>query len=253
MLALAVLLFAALGGDAPAEATAWIEKSEARLYSWPKPGNVVHFQVRTNLLDPLIAEFEKDPEASSDPEKSRWVASLKRATIRGTADTGTGKVSIDVVLAYEPSSPAGKGASDKLKEWLSSTISKAFEGLPLSDPTMLRKGGSVIGSEDRGEDVLVTVSGKGPDDKSKIHLNKRSNLPETIEMKDMTLRYRFVEVMPGRFAPARLEVKGSKVKDSLAEYAYQRAGELAFPSTIKVSQGTTSATISFVSIQVEPR
>jgi hypothetical protein len=70
-------------------------------------------------------------------------------------------------------------------------------------------------------------------------------------MKDMTLRFRFVEVMPGRFAPARLEVRSPGGKESLAEYAYQRAGELAFPSTIKVSQGATSATISFVSIQVE--
>jgi hypothetical protein len=253
MLALVVLLFAALGGDAPAEANAWIEKTEARLYTWPKPGNVVRFQVRTNLLDPLIAEFEKEPEASSDPEKSRWVASLKRATIRGTADTGTGKVSIDVALAYEPTSPSGKGASEKLKEWLSSTISKAFEGLPLHDASMLRKGGSALGAEDRGEIVVVTVSGKGAEDGSRIHLNKRSSLPESIEMKDMSLRFRFVEVMPGRFAPARLEVKGRGGKESLAEYAYQRAGELAFPSTIKMSQGATSATISFVSIQVEPR
>jgi hypothetical protein len=59
--------------------------------------------------------------------------------------------------------------------------------------------------------------------------------------------------MPGRFAPARLEVRTPAGKESRADYAYQRAGELAFPSTIKVSQGAQSVTISFVSIQVEPR
>jgi hypothetical protein len=252
MLALAVLLFTALGGDAPAEATAWIEKTEARLYSWPKPGNVVRFQVRTNLLDPVIAEMEKEKDAETDPEKSRWIASLKRATIRGTADTGTGKVSIQVDLSYEPTSPKVRIASDKLKDTLASMVSKAFEGLPLHDPSMLRRGGSVTGSEDRGEDVVVTITGKSADDKSRIHLNKRSNLPESIEMKDMSLRYRYVEVMPGRFAPARLDVLDKAGKETRAEYAYQRAGELAFPSTIKVTQGTTSATISFVSIQVEP-
>lgn len=251
MLALAVLLFATLGGDPPAEATAWIEKTEARLYVWPKPGNVVRFQVRTNLLDPVIAEMEKEKDAETDPEKSRWIASLKRATIRGSADTGTGKVSVQVEFAYEPTSPKVRIASDKLKDSLASMVSKAFEGLPLHDPSMLRKGGSVTGSEDRGEDVVVTISGKGEGDKSRIHVNKRSNLPESIEMKDMTLRYHYVEVMPGRFAPARLDVLDKAGKETRAEYAYQRAGELAFPSTIKVSQGTASATISFVSIQVE--
>ncbi len=253
MLALALLAFAVLGGDAPSEGAAWIEKTEARLYSWPKPGSVVRFQVRTNLLDPAIAEWEKDPEAAADPDKSKWIAALKRPTIRGTADTESGKVSIEVELRHEPSDPKGRAVSDKLKNWLSSTIASSFEGLPLHDPSMLRKGGSVLGTEDRGEAVVLTVSGKGADDRSRVQVNKRSCLPETVEMKDMTMRFKYVEVMPGRFAPSRIEIRTPAGKESRGEYAYQRAGDLAFPSTIKLSQDTKSATISFVSIQVEPK
>ena len=253
MLAIALLAFAALGGDAPAEGTAWIEKTEARLYAWPKPGNVVRFQVKTNLLDPAIAQWEKDPEAAADPDKSRWIASLKRATIRGTADTGTGRVSVDVDLQYEPKDPEGRAASDKIKNLLATTISTAFQGLPLHDPSILRKGGSVLGSEDRGDFVVVSVSGQSKDEANKIHVNKRSCLPETIDTKDMTMRFKYVEVMPGRFAPARLDVRSAAGVESRAEFAYQRAGEIAFPSTIKLAQGAQSATFSFVSIQVESR
>ena len=253
MLALALFAFAALGGDAPAEGAAWIEKLESRLYSWPKPGSVVRFQVRTNLLDSAIAQWEKDPEAIADPDKSRWIAGLKRATIRGTADTGTGKVSVDVDLKYDSADPEGRAASDKIKDLLTTTISSAFQGLPFHDPGMLRKGGSVLGSEDRGDFVVVTVSGKGAEEANRIQVNKRSCLPESIETKDLTMRFKFVEVMPGRFAPARLDVRSAAGVESRAEYAYQRAGDLAFPSTIKLSQGATSATFSFVSIQVEPR
>jgi len=253
MLALALLAFASLGGDAPSEGAAWIEKTEARLYSWPKPGNVVRFQVRTNLLDPAIAEWEKDPEAAADPDKSKWIAALKRATIRGTADTESGKVSVQVDLNYEPKDPKGKAASDKLKDWLGSTIAKAFDGLPLHDPSILGKGGSVLSTEDRGETVVLTFAGKGAEEKSRLHLNKRSSLPETVEAKDMTTRFKYVEVMPGRFAPSRVEVRTPAGKESRGEYAYQRAGDLAFPSTIKISQDTKSATISFTSIQVDPK
>ena len=146
LIAMVLTTLAWIAGDATSDGTAWIGKTEARLYSWPKPGSLVRFQVRTNLLDAKIAELEKDPETAADPDKTRWVDALKHVTIRGEVDTATGKVTSEIVLRYEPSNPKGKAASAKTKAWLSSAIAGVFQGLPLQDPSMLRKGGTVIGS-----------------------------------------------------------------------------------------------------------
>lgn len=252
-LSLAFLLLASPIGDPAKDAAAWLEKSEAQLYTWPKPASIVRFQVRTNMLDAAIAAMEKDPDVAADPDKGKWVDALKHASISGTADTETGAVDVTVELRYEPSNPKGKAASDKLKSGLSTAVSNAFQGLPFHDPSLRPKGGSVIGAEERDDSVLVTVSGKKPDDQSKIVVNRRSSLPESMETKALSMRMRYVEVVPGRFAPSRLDVRTSAGKESHADYAYQRAGEIAFPSTIRVSQGTQSVTFTFVSLKVEPR
>jgi hypothetical protein len=249
---LALLALMSFPGGSAADGEAWLEKSESHLYVWPKPGALVRFQVRTSMLEPAIAAMEKDPAVSSDPDKSRWVDALKHASISGTMDTATGTVTTDVDLRYEPSSPQGKAVSDKLKSGLASMISNAFQGLPLHDPSLLRKGGSVVGAEERDDTVLVTVTGKSESDRNKIQLNRRTALPESIETAEFTMRIRYVEVVPGKFAPARLDVRSPSGKESHAEYAYQKAGDLAFPSTIRVSQGPQSATITLVSLKVDP-
>jgi hypothetical protein len=252
-LSLALLLCASLPGDPAKDAAAWLEKAEAQLYTWPKPASIVRFQVRTNMLETAIAAMEKDPEVASDPDKGKWVDALKHASISGAADTETGAVDVTVELRYEPSNPKGKAVSDKLKSTLATTISNAFQGLPFHDPSLLPKGGSVVGAEERDDTVLVSVSGKGSDETSKIAVSRRTALPESMETKALSMRMRYVEVVPGRFAPSRLDVRTSAGKESHAEFAYQRAGEIAFPSSIRVSQGTQSATFTFVSLKVEPR
>ena len=251
-IAAACLALAPSAGDATAEGRAWLRKTEAALYAWPDPGSVVRFQVRTNLLDPAIEMLSKDPEAS-DPDKSRWLDALRQPTITGTLDTETGEVSTQVTLRYEPKDPEGKVASDKTKALLSTTIAGAFKALPFHDASMLGTKGSVVSSEEQGEIVIVKVARPGSDEPATIRLNQRTALPEAIEMPESSMRFRFVEVFPGRFAPSRLEVKPKGGKESRAEYAYQKAGEIAFPSTIKIAQGPQSATITFVSLQVEPR
>lgn len=239
--------------DASKEGADWLQKMESHLYSWPKPGSLVHFQVRTNMLEATIAAMEKDPEVATDPDKGRWVDALKHVTINGLLDTETGTVTTNVELRYEPTNPKGKAASEKLKSGVASTISNAFQGLPLNDPSLLRKGGSVVGMEERDGLVFVTVTGKGKGDENRIQMNRRTELPESIEMKDLSMRVRYVEVVPGRFAPARLDVQSTAGKESHVEYAYQKAGEISFPSTIRVFQGHQAITFSFVSLKIDPR
>jgi hypothetical protein len=240
-------------GAAPKQEPTWIDKTESHLYCWPKPGSLVHFQVRTNMLEATIAAMEKDPEVATNPDKGKWVDALKHVSIDGTLDTETGVVTTNVDLRYEPVNPKGKAASEKLKSGVASMISNAFQGLPLHDPTLLRKGGSILGTEERGDAVFVTVTGKEKGDQNRIQLNRRSELPESIEMKDISMRVRYAEVVPGRFAPSRLDVKSNSGKESHAEYAYQKAGDIAFPSTIRVFQGPQTVTFSFVSLKVDPR
>ena len=240
-------------GDTSKQGAAWLQKTESHLYCWPKPGSLVHFQVRTNMLESTIALMEKDPEVASDPDKGKWVDALKHLSISGVLDTETGTVTTNVELRYEPLNPKGKAASEKLKSGVATTISNAFQGLPLSDPSMLRKGGSVVGAEEREGSVFVTVTGKTEGEQSRIQVNRRTELPESVEMKDLSMKVRFVEVVPGRFAPARLDVQSTAGKESHAEYAYQKAGEIAFPSTIRVFQGHQVITFSFVSLKVDPR
>jgi hypothetical protein len=249
---LALVALVSFPGGTAADGAAWLEKSESHLYAWPKPGSLVHFQVRTNMLEPAIASMEKDPAVATDPDKSRWVETLRHVSISGTMDTATGTVTTDVDLRYEPSNPQGKAVSDKMKSGLASMISNAFQALPLHDPSLLRKGGSVVGAEERDDAVLVTVTGKSESDRNTIQVNRRTALPESIETAELTMRIRYVEVVPGRFAPARLDVRSPSGKESHAEYAYQKAGDLAFPSTIRVSQGPQSATFTFVSLKVDP-
>ena len=145
-------------GAAPKQDPTWIDKSESHLYSWPKPGSIVHFQVRTNMLEATIAAMEKDPEVATDPDKGKWVDAIKHVSIDGSLDTETGAVTTNVELRYEPVNPKGKAASEKLKTGLASMISNAFQGLPLHDPSLMRKGGSILGTEERGDSVFVTVT-----------------------------------------------------------------------------------------------
>ncbi|HEV8113398.1 MAG TPA: hypothetical protein VGR31_11540 [Planctomycetota bacterium] len=250
-LLLALLTFAPLAPDTAVDGTGWLAKSQAHLYVWPSPGVRVSFQVRTNMLEPAIAALEKDPAVAADPDKSRWVDALRHIEIKCTMDTGTGVVQTDVDLSYEPSDPRGKAASDKMKAGIATLISHAFQGLPLHDASLLHKGGTVVGAEERGDSVIVTVTGKDEKDKSSIHLNKRTELPDSIDGADLAYRMKYVEVVPGKFALSRLDTRTPAGKESHAEYTYQKAGSLSFPSTIRVSEGPQVATFSFVSLKVE--
>jgi hypothetical protein len=240
-----------LAGDPAVDGTKWLAKSESHLYVWPKPGSRVSFDVRTNMLEPAIAALEKDPSVAADPDKNRWVDALRHIEIHGTIDTGTGKVDTQVELRYEPSDPRGKSASDKMKAGIATLISKAFEGLPLHDPGLLHKAGAVVGAEERSDTVIVTVTGKDEKDKATIHLNRRSELPDSVDGAELSVRMKYVEVVPGKFALSRLDTRTAAGKETHAEYTYQKAGSLSFPSTIRVFEGQQVASFSFVSLKVE--
>jgi hypothetical protein len=252
-LLLALVASTALLGDTAKGGAAWLEKVESHLYRWSKPGTLVRFQVKTNLLESAIASMEKDPDVGSDPEKLKFVEALKRVTISSTVDTETGNVTTDVDFRCEVSDPRGKAAVEKMKATIAKMVAGGFEGLPLHNPSMLAKGYSVVGSEEQGDSVVVTVAGKHEGEKNMIHVNRRNLLPETIVMPEFATRYRYVEVVPGMFAPAHLDVRLTSGAESHCDYTYQKAGELTFPSTIRVSQGPQTATFSFVSLKVEPR
>jgi hypothetical protein len=261
-LTLVLATCAALLRGTPEEGSAWLAKVESHLYRWPRPGSVVRFQVRTDLLDVAVAALKEqrkgkpgsaDAADAANAELTRTIEALRKVEIKGSIDTETGAVTTRVDVPLDVTDPAIDAAVEKLKSRLVTLVSGAFGGLPLHDPSLLGPGATVLGAEVVGDDVAISIKPSRADEANTIHLNRRSELPETIETPKATMSFRFTEILPGRFVPASLEVRTKGGPTNRARYSWQKAGGLVFPSSIQVESGSQKATLAFESVSLQAR
>jgi hypothetical protein len=249
------LMFALVSALATAseDGAAWISKAESRLYRWQQPGSVVRFEVKTDVLDAPIAAMERDLAQKPDRDGARMVEALKKVVVHGAVDTGTGAVETQIDIACETDDPLGKASIQKLKNMLSELVRGAIAGLPLHDPTLVAKGSSVLGAQLQGDSVVITIAGRRPGEEVTLTMNRRSLLPAIIDMPGTRLGFAYEEVLPGRFAPSRLDVQPKSGPQSSAVYTWQKFENLVFPASIHLSQGPRTSNLSFQSVRVEPR
>jgi hypothetical protein len=72
-------------------------------------------------------------------------------------------------------------------------------------------------------------------------------------MPSMRLGYRYEQVTPGAYVPARLDVKPQRGPAGFAEFSYQRQGDVVFPARVRVGSGKQTMSVTFSSFAVEPR
>ena len=113
-------------------------------------------------------------------------------------------------------------------------VTKSFEALPFHDTNLSGKDGKVLEASESGDRRTVKVSGKTPEEETSILLDRRKMLPESVENGGKSMKIRYTEVLPGKFAPARLDIEAPGTPKSIATFTYQRVGELVFPSTVVV-------------------
>lgn len=250
LLALAAL--APLLGGTVEDGQAWLQKVEERMYAWPKPGSTVRFQVRTDMLDTALDLLSKEIEARPDETTAKAIEAMRRMTIKAQVDTSNGNVSVDIDVPFETDDPARKAGIDKMKQGITTVVSKSFQGLPLGDASMLGKNMTVLGCEERDGIVTVRVGGVRAGDETKIRIDRARLLPESFENTNYTMQMTFSEVLPRKFAPTRLEIQAKGQPKTSADYSYQRVGDLVFPSSVKVVSGDQRATLRFESVSVKP-
>jgi hypothetical protein len=248
-----VLALASAFGFSSEDGPAWISKAESRLYRWQKPGAVVRFDVKTDALDAAIASMQHDLAQKPDREGTKMVEALKQVAVHGAVDTATGTVETQIDLTCDSNDPRVKASVEQMKNLLGSLVQGAIAGLPLHDPTLVPKGSTVLGAELQGDFVIVTIAGSRPGEQVNMVLNRRSSLPTTIDMPGAHLSYVYAEVVPGRFAPAKLEVEPKSGQASSAEYSWQKVENVVFPAHIHLSQGTRTSNLAFESVRIEPR
>jgi hypothetical protein len=246
-------LFSGSIGNVNAEGVAWIAKAEQKLYRWPSPGVLVKFDAKTDALNPAIAAMERELAKKPDPEGTKLVTALKQMVVHGTVDTGTGALTTEVDVPFETKDPQGKQALQKMKVLMGETMRGAFGGLPLHDLSLVPHGASVVGSESNGDAVVVTIVDRKPDQRTLLTLNRESLLPTKVDLPKNHLELAYTEVMPGKFAPAHLDVVAPNGTKSHADYAWQKIGDCVFPATIHLVRGDQTASVTFESVRVEPR
>jgi len=247
---LALVSAAALLTGTPQDGEAWLREAESRLYSWPDPGVVVSFHVKTDAIQQMIDALRKQLPPDPTPDVLKSIDALRRIEITGTLDTGSGKTTTHVDLPIDANDPKRKDGVEKLKNGITSMVEKFFDSLPLHDPS-LAKDKKVLEASESGSTMTVKLSGKTPDDETTLRFDKNRMLPEAFEQAAMTMKVRYIEVLPGRFAPARLDVQTRDSQKSSATFTYQRVGELVFPSKVTVAQGASTAKLEFLSVRVE--
>jgi hypothetical protein len=230
----------------------WLKQAEDKLYRWPSPAVVVHFEADTDVLAPIVAQMKKDLVAKPDAEGVKFVAALAHISMHCAIDTGTGKVTTDIDMPYVPVDPRTQAVVEQIKKRLSLTISGCFQGLPLHDPRFLRDGAKVTGCEESKDTIRVTVEGSQSNQSMCVELARATMLPTKMESSDYTGSYKFREVRPGRFAPERLDLNPRQGQASHAEYTYQEQGGLMFPQRVRVQSGSQVATITFRALKIEP-
>jgi hypothetical protein len=250
---LALVAAAALLTGTPEEGADWLHEAESHLYTWPSPGSAVHFQVKTDVLEKAIEMLRKQLPPDPDPAAVKMIEALRRTEITGAVDTGSGTATAEVEMNVDTSDPARKAAVDKVKEQLTTLVTKMFEVLPFHDPTLLHKDGKVLEASDSGNQITVKISGKNPGEETSIRLERRRMLPESFKSATQSVQARYTEVLPGKFAPARLDIETPGTPRSTLTFTYQRVGDLVFPSTVVVETAGVRARLDFRSIRVDGR
>jgi len=120
-----------------------------------------------------------------------------------------------------------------------------------SDPSLSGKGRSVLEAKEDGGALVVKVSGKVPGEDTTIRMDRNRMLPESFESSAMSMKVRYTEVLPGKFAQARLDIQIPGQAKSSATFTYQRVGNLVFPSTVVAASGGMSARLEFLSLSVD--
>jgi hypothetical protein len=255
MLHAASLLFALASTLTPVgeDGASWIGKAESRLYRWQKPGTVVCFDLKTDVLEGPIAAMERDLVKKPDREGDQFVRALKHIVVHGRVDTSTGAVETDIVIDCDTKNPQGKAAVEKMKRVLGEFVKLAFDGLPFKDPSLVGRGSSVVGAEIQGDSVVVTLGSGKPGEEATLHIDRRSTLPTYMDTPAARLEYAYTEVIPGHFAPTKLGVQPKKGPSSTAEYSYQTLGNVVFPQSIRLDQGGKSSRLTFESVRIEAR
>lgn len=250
---LALVAAAALLPGTPEEGANWLHEAEGHLYSWPKPGGVVHFQVKTDVLDKAIETLRKQLPPNPDPAAVKTVDALRRTEITGTVDLETGQATAEVELTVDTSDPTRKASVEQVKQELTTMVTRMFEILPFHDPALTRKDGKVLEATESGDRLTVKITGKTPGTETSIRLERRRMLPESFESAAQSIKVRYTEVLPGKFAPARFDIEMPRAPKSTVTFTYQRVGELVFPSTIVVESAGTKARLELRSIRLERR
>ncbi len=229
----------------------WLKQAEEKLYRWPKPSVVVRFEAETNVLAPMIAMMKAELAKKHDVDAKRFIAALERVKVRGSIDTGSGEMTAETDFAYEPVDERTKQAIAEIKHRVAMTVTGAFQGLPLNDPTLLNAGSKVTGCTEAGDAVDVAIQGTRPDESMTIRLSRTTALPLSVETPAFTSHYLFDEVTPRRFVPSRFDLAVRGQPERHAEYSYQKIGELYFPETVKIASGDLSVLIRFHSLAIE--
>lgn len=248
---LAFIAVAAMLTGSPEDGETWLHEVEGRLYAWPKPAAVVRFHVRTDVLGKTIEMLKGQLPPDPTPDMVKTIDALRRIEITGTIDTGTGEATTQVDIPMDTSDPQRREAVETTRRSITRMVEKSFESLPLHDPRLAGKGRKVLAADEEGDTLTVKVSGKAPGEETTIRIDRRRMLPEAFESGARSMKVRYTEVLPGRFAPARLDIQLPDAAKSSATFTYQRVGDLVFPSTVVVTLGATSARIEFLSVRAE--
>jgi hypothetical protein len=201
----------------------------------------------------MLATLRKELAKKPDADGAKALDALGRVEIVGTLDTDTGRIAVDVRIPDAAVDARWKKTLDASRQRLTTTVTGALQGMPLHDSRLLTRGSEVVGVEERGDEVLVTVTGKLQSQQGTFHLNRRRLLPESMEAAAFTLRYAYTEILPGRFAPASLEVRPRSGPETRLELAWQRVGEILFPSSVRITSQSKTATVRFESVSLRPR
>ena len=241
-----------LSASTPQEGEAWIHQAEQKLYRWPEAGAHVSFEARTDILDPLLASMRSQLVLHPDENGSKLVAALEKMRMRGTLDTRSGKLEGPLVLDCGEVDEYTKSALEPMRRRMEVTLAGCFGSLPLSDPTLLRKGASVLTAEETPDEHVVTVSGSRPGQKIVLHLARDNALPRTIELGPATMNMGYCEAAPGRFVPERIEVTPRAAPVTKSTIRWQKKDELWFPERVTLDMPGMQGMLSFEKLAVTP-
>lgn len=248
VLVLAALAHASSGDDG----AAWIRAAEEKLYRWPEAGARVRFEARTDVIDPLLSSMRVQLVAHPDENGSKLVAALEKMVLRGTVDTRTGKLDGPLAIDCGEVDARTKDALEPMRRRMEITLAGCLGSLPLSDPSLMRKGSSVLSAEETPDEHVVTLSGSRAGQKIVLRLGRADALPRSIDLGSATMSLSYCEAAPGRFVPARIEVTPRGAPSTKSEFRWQKQGEVWFPSSITLGQPGMQGTLRFEKLEVAP-